>query len=84
MVDQGNNFYLLSLSILITCLLDSVIFFREKFCFNHFWELRVNKIPIWLMAKWIWIHGFYELFLQVKMSLFFLFLWLVLLRIVIL
>ena len=30
MVDQGNNFYLLSLSILITCLLDNVWVFLGR------------------------------------------------------
>ena len=41
MLDQDNNFNLISLSILIACLLNIVwIFFREKLYINHFWELK--------------------------------------------
>ena len=39
MLDQGNNFYLLRLSFLITCLMDNVcITYREKLLVNHFCE----------------------------------------------
>ena len=41
MLNQDNNFCLISLSILITCVQDNVwIFFREKLYANHFWELK--------------------------------------------
>ena len=39
MLDQDNNFYLISLNILITYLLDNVMILREKFHVDHFWEL---------------------------------------------
>ena len=39
MLDQDNNFYLISLNILITYLLDNVRYYREKFHVDHFWEL---------------------------------------------
>ena len=41
MLNQENNFYLISLSILITCLLGNVWILKEKVkCFNHCWELK--------------------------------------------
>ena len=39
MLDQDENFYPTSMSILITCLLDNICY-REKLQFNHHWELR--------------------------------------------
>ena len=38
-LDQDNNFYLISLSILITCLLNNVEVWEEKLHVNHFQEL---------------------------------------------
>ena len=41
MLDQDENFYLINLSILITCVRDIVkIFFREKFLVNPVWECK--------------------------------------------
>ena len=43
MLDQENNFYLISLNILITCLVDNVIDWITKgeglYNVDHFWEL---------------------------------------------
>ena len=36
-LDQDNNFYLISLSILMTCLPDNVSYYREKLHVNHSW-----------------------------------------------
>ena len=40
MLDQDNNFYLISLSILNTCLLDIVGILLGEVTVNHFWELK--------------------------------------------
>ena len=41
MLGQDNNFHQISLSILVTCLLNNVwILYREKLHVNHFWELK--------------------------------------------
>ena len=45
MLDQDNNFYLTSLSILMTCLLDSVQLIQGEVTFDHFWELK-GCIPL--------------------------------------
>ena len=43
-LDQDNNFYLISLSILITCLLDNVwIKYGEKSHVCHSWELKGQR-----------------------------------------
>ena len=43
-LDQDNNIYLISLSILITCLLDNVwIKYGEKSHVCHFWELKGQR-----------------------------------------
>ena len=40
-LDQDNNFYLTSLNILITCLLNNVwIQYLEKLHVDHFWEIK--------------------------------------------
>ena len=47
-LDQDNNIYLISLSILITCLLDNVwIKYGEKSHVCHFWELKGQRKGIW-------------------------------------
>ena len=44
MLDQDNNFYLVSLSALITGFLDFVwIYHRRKLHFNQLWEFRVKE-----------------------------------------
>ena len=44
MLDQDNNFYLVSLSLLITGFLDFVwIYHRQKLHFNQLWEFRVRE-----------------------------------------
>ena len=41
MLDQDDNFDMISLSILVTCVLNNVyIYYKEKFHVNHFWELK--------------------------------------------
>ena len=40
MFDQDNNFYLLSMNILIICLLDNVKHQKKEFHVDHFWELK--------------------------------------------
>ena len=43
-LDQDNNIYLITLSILITCLLDNVwIKYGEKSHVCHFWELKGQR-----------------------------------------
>ena len=39
-LSENDSFYLISLNILITCLLNNVWYYREKFHVNHFWELK--------------------------------------------
>ena len=46
LTNQDNNFYLISLSILITCLLDNVWIDRETLRVNQNWELKVNLLGI--------------------------------------
>ena len=44
MLDQDNNFYLVSLSTFITGFLDFVcIYHRQKLHFNQLWEFRVKE-----------------------------------------
>ena len=44
-LDHDTNFYLISFSILITCLLDNVaIYCRVKLCVNHLWEFKGVKM----------------------------------------
>ena len=44
MLDQDNNFYLVSLNTLITGFLDFVwIYHRQKLHFNQLWEFRVKE-----------------------------------------
>ena len=40
MLDQDDNFYLISLSILVTCLKDNVWILYEKLHVNHLWGLK--------------------------------------------
>ena len=40
MLDQDKNSYLISLSILITCLLDAYGCYREKLHVDHLWEMK--------------------------------------------
>ena len=43
MLDQDENFYLITLNILSTFLLDSIwILYREKLHVSHFWEIRAH------------------------------------------
>ena len=43
MLEQDNNLYLMSLSILITCLLHNVWMLEgEVICLNHTWEITVG------------------------------------------
>ena len=39
-LNQENNLYLISLSILVTSLLDDEWIYREKLQVNHFWEFK--------------------------------------------
>ena len=48
MLDQENNFDLISLSILITCF---VGYHREKLHVNHFWELNAANILLRFLIK---------------------------------
>ena len=43
-LDRDRNFYLISLSIFITWLLDTVWIFRERFYANQFWALKGSWI----------------------------------------
>lgn len=43
-LDRNRNFYLISLSIFITWLLDAVWIFRERFYANQFWALKGSWI----------------------------------------
>ena len=43
MLDQDDNFYLISLNILVSCLLDNV---GEKFRVDHFWELTLSLAQV--------------------------------------
>ena len=45
MLDQDNNFYLISMSILISCLL--YVYYRERLQVSHFWELKGWLILFW-------------------------------------
>ena len=45
MLDQDNNFYLISMSILISCLL--YVYYRERLQVSHFWELKGWLIVFW-------------------------------------
>ena len=47
MFDQDNNFYLISLKILIICLLNNVKHLKEKFHVDHFWELKGYRTVTW-------------------------------------
>ena len=59
MLDQDENFYLISLSILTSCLLDNVRILWGKLHVNHFWGLKgqnesflsVEFIVVLLMAQ---------------------------------
>ena len=42
-LDQDNNFYLISLNFLITSMVDNVWYYGEKLHFNNFWELKAIK-----------------------------------------
>ena len=45
MLDQNDNFSQISLSILITCLMDNVYgYFRGKLHIDHLWELKSQCI----------------------------------------
>ena len=46
MLDQDSNFYLMSLNILITYLLNNKWYYREKLLVNHFRELKA--LNIWI------------------------------------
>ena len=57
MLDQDNNFYLISLSILITCLLDNVRIFGEKLHVDDITCLLDNKWMLWEEFTSLWHLG---------------------------
>ena len=55
MLDQDSSFYMISLNILITFLLNNVWYYREKFHVDHFCELkssRFSKSGIFTFGPW--------------------------------
>ena len=57
MLDQDSSLYLISSNIFITCLLNNVWYYEEKFQGNHFCELKglISSIPNPL-ARDFWLH----------------------------
>ena len=62
-LDQDDNFYSISLHILITCLLDNVRILWEEVSCDHFWELK-GKTPAFITVLFNFrpVHGLIFLF----------------------
>ena len=58
MLDQDSSLYLISSNIFITCLLNNVWYYEEKFQVNHFCELKGFKISSISnpLARDFWLH----------------------------